>query len=118
RAVEAGKPVALRSPQAVGPWQHVLDPLAGYLMLAQAMVTDPVRTPNALNFAPEADSFRSVCDLVQAFTTRWDGRPGWRFDNDEHPHEASFLTLHATPAPPLLGSRPFLSFHHPLTSTP
>ena len=117
KAFEAGKPVALRYPQAVRPWQHVLDPLAGYLMLAQAMVTDPVRAPNALNFAPEADSFRSACDLVQAFTTRWDGRPSWRFDNDEHPHEASFLTLDATRARALLGWRPLLSFDDAVTWT-
>jgi len=116
-AYEAGEPVALRYPEAVRPWQHVLDPLAGYLMLAQAMVTDPVRAPNALNFAPEADSFRSACDLVQAFTTRWDGRPGWRFDNDEHPHEASFLTLDATRARALLGWRPLLSFDDAVTWT-
>src|SRR5262249_23163175 len=73
RAFEAGTPVALRYPHAVRPWQHVLDPLAGYLMLAQAMITDSTEAPTALNFAPDADSFRSVCDLVQAFSSRWGG---------------------------------------------
>jgi CDP-glucose 4,6-dehydratase len=117
KAVEAGKPVALRYPQAVRPWQHVLDPLAGYLMLAQAMVTDPERAPAALNFAPDASSFRSVSDLVQAFTVCWDGRPGWRLDTAEHPHEASQLTLDATRARSLLGWRPLLSFDEAVTWT-
>ena len=44
-------------------------------MLAQAMATDAVRTPAAVNFGPEAESFRSVAELVQAFTARWDGPP-------------------------------------------
>jgi CDP-glucose 4,6-dehydratase len=109
-AFEAGEPVALRYPQAVRPWQHVLDPLAGYLMLAQAMATDAVRPPAAVNFGPEAESFRSVAELVQAFTARWDGRPGWRLDADDHPHEASLLTLDATRARTILGWQPLLSF--------
>lgn len=116
-AFEAEKPVALRYPQAVRPWQHVLDPLAGYLMLAQAMVTDPNKAPAALNFAPDPESFRSVAELVQAFTTRWNGRPGWRLDTDEHPHEASLLTLDATRARAILGWRPLLSFDDAVTWT-
>jgi CDP-glucose 4,6-dehydratase len=117
KAAEAGKPVALRYPQAVRPWQHVLDPLAGYLMLAQAMVTDPKSAPAALNFAPDASSFRSVSDLVEAFTIRWDGRPGWRLDTAEHPHEASQLTLDATRARSLLGWQPRLAFEEAVSWT-
>jgi CDP-glucose 4,6-dehydratase len=109
-AFQTGAPVALRYPHAVRPWQHVLDPLAGYLMLAQAMATDAVRAPAALNFGPDAESFRSVSELVQAFSARWDGRPGWRLDSGDHPHEASLLTLDATRAHTLLGWRPLLLF--------
>jgi CDP-glucose 4,6-dehydratase len=117
RAYEAGSPVALRYPQAVRPWQHVLDPLAGYLMLAQAIVADPNGAPAALNFAPDTHSFRSVAELVQAFSARWGGRPGWRLDTGEHPHEASLLTLDATRARAILGWRPVLSFDEALTWT-
>jgi CDP-glucose 4,6-dehydratase len=116
-AFETGKPVALRYPQAVRPWQHVLDPVAGYLMLAQAMVTDPHRVPPTLNFGPDAQSFRSVSELVQAFTSRWGGRPGWRLDTGEHPHEAQFLTLDAALAHELLDWRPLLSFDEAVTWT-
>ena len=116
-AFEAGKPVALRYPQAVRPWQHVLDPLAGYLLLAQAMVADPARAPAALNFGPDAECFRSVSELVEALTVRWGGRPGWRPDPDRHPHEASLLTLDATRARAMLGWRPLLSFDDAVTWT-
>jgi CDP-glucose 4,6-dehydratase len=109
-AYDAGEPVALRYPQAVRPWQHVLDPLAGYLLLAQSMVTDPESAPVALNFAPEGDSFRPVSELVQAFTAHWGGRPGWRLDRREHPHEDSLLTLDAARARAMLSWRPLLPF--------
>jgi CDP-glucose 4,6-dehydratase len=107
----------LRYPQAVRPWQHVLDPLAGYLMLAQAMVAEPGGAPPALNFGPDAESFRPVSDLVDAFTARWGGRPGWRPDTNEHPHEASLLTLDATRARALLGWRPLLAYDDAVTWT-
>jgi CDP-glucose 4,6-dehydratase len=109
-ACEEGEPVALRYPQAVRPWQHVLDPLAGYLMLAQAMVANPAGAPAALNFAPAPDSFRSVADLVEAFTARWGGRPGWRLDAEDRLHEAELLTLDAARAHATLGWQPLLAF--------
>jgi CDP-glucose 4,6-dehydratase len=110
-AVEAGRAVALRYPRAVRPWQHVLDPLAGYLMLAQAMVAAPGPGPAALNFGPEADCLRPVSELVEALAACWGGRPTWRADTREHPHEAALLALDATRARRLLGWRPLLSFN-------
>src|SRR5262245_57959627 len=109
-AYDAGRPVALRYPQAVRPWQHVLDPLAGYLMLAQAMAADPVNAPTALNFVPAAGVFRSVSVVVEALPARWDGSPGWLLDGGEHLHESSLLTLDATRASATLGWEPLLGF--------
>jgi CDP-glucose 4,6-dehydratase len=109
-AAKAGRVVALRYPQAVRPWQHVLDPLAGYLMLAQAMVAEPNSVPPALNFGPDPDCIRPVSELVEALAACWGGRPGWRADNGEHPHETARLALDATRARRLLGWRPLLSF--------
>ena len=116
-AFETGKPVALRYPEAVRPWQHVLDPLAGYLLLAQVMIVEPEEVPAALNFAPDAQSLRSVSELVQGFTNCWGGRPGWRLDTGEHPDEAPFLNLDATRARAVLGWRPVLSFDEAVTWT-
>src|SRR5258708_1828077 len=73
-AAEAGRAVALRYSRAMRPWQHVLDPLAGYLMLAQAMVTEPSTVPAALNFGPDADCTRPVSELVEALAACWGGR--------------------------------------------
>jgi len=109
-AAEAGRAVALRYPCAVRPWQHVLDPLAGYLMLAQAMFAEPSSVPAALNFGPDADCVRPVSELVEALAACWGGRPLWRPDTGEHPHEAALLALDATRARRVLGWRPLLSF--------
>jgi CDP-glucose 4,6-dehydratase len=109
-AAAARRPVELRYPRAVRPWQHVLDPLAGYLMLAQAMVTEPSTVPAALNFGPDSDSMRPVSELVEALAACWGGRPAWRLGSGEHPHEAALLALDATRARRLLGWRPLLSF--------
>jgi hypothetical protein len=81
------------------------------------MVADPKRAPAAVNFAPNAQSFRSVAELVQAFSARLGGRPGWRLDAGEHPHEAPLLTLDATRARAILGWQPLLPFDEALTWT-
>jgi len=70
-ALAAGKPVSLRYPQAVRPWQHVLEPLSGYLALAQALARAPDLAPRAVNFGPDAASFCMVKDVVDAFSARF-----------------------------------------------
>ena len=109
-AAAAGRSVDLRYPRAVRPWQHVLDPLAGYLMLAEAMVKEPFAVPAALNFGPDADCMRPVSELVEALAACWGGRPAWRPDTGAHPHEAALLALDPTRAREVLGWRPLLSF--------
>jgi CDP-glucose 4,6-dehydratase len=116
-AYTAHKPVMLRNPRAVRPWQHVLDPLAGYLMLAQALITDPTGAPEALNFGPDAGSFRSASELVQAFAGHWKGEPTWQLDTDEYRQEASLLALDATRARTILGWQPHLSFEEAVAWT-
>jgi len=110
RAREEGRAVRLRYPDAVRPWQHVLDPLSGYLMMAQTMVSDPHNTVEALNFAPEPGNFRTAAELVETFSTRFGGVPGWKPESGEHPHEARYLTLSADRAAASLGWRPQLDF--------
>jgi CDP-glucose 4,6-dehydratase len=93
RALGAGAPVSLRYPDAVRPWQHVLEPLDGYLELAQALVRSPDSAPRAVNFGPDAASFSTVRAVVDAFSARFGGKPGWQPDRSAHPSEAQALTL-------------------------
>jgi CDP-glucose 4,6-dehydratase len=93
RALAANEPVALRFPGAVRPWQHVLEPLSGYLALAQALVRAPASAPRAVNFGPNPSSFCRVHEVVDAFSVRFSGRPGWRRDTGVNPKEAAALTL-------------------------
>jgi CDP-glucose 4,6-dehydratase len=93
RALQANETVSLRFPDAVRPWQHVLEPLSGYLDLAQALVQTPDRAPRAVNFGPNPSSFCTVREVVDAFSARFAGRPGWRRDAGVNPKEASALTL-------------------------
>jgi CDP-glucose 4,6-dehydratase len=93
RALKANHPVSLRFPDAVRPWQHVLEPLSGYLSLAQALVENPSSAPSAVNFGPDPSSFCAVREVVDAFSARFSGRPGWQRDSGVHPEEAAMLTL-------------------------
>jgi CDP-glucose 4,6-dehydratase len=106
RALEAGAPVNLRYPDATRPWQHVLEPLGGYLKLARALVEIPAKTPRAVNFGPNSASFSSVHQVVEAFSARFGGKPGWRRDPGTHPPEAQALTLSSLLAERSLGWHP------------
>jgi CDP-glucose 4,6-dehydratase len=117
RALGAAQPVALRHPDAVRPWQHVLEPLSGYLALAQALIEAPGATPRALNFGPEPASFRSVREVVEGFSNCFGGQPGWSRAPGEHPTEARALTLCSTLARERLAWRPRLSLEQSLEWT-
>ena len=117
RALQASMPVSLRFPDAVRPWQHVLEPLSGYLALAQALVEKPARAPRAVNFGPEASSFCTVREVVEAFSARFSGRPGWQHEAADHPKEAATLTLSSVLAHDALGWRPRLSVSDSLSWT-
>jgi CDP-glucose 4,6-dehydratase len=117
RALGAGEPVALRYPEAIRPWQHVLEPLSGYLAFAQALVQAPAATPRAVNFGPDPASFCTVREVVEHFSTRFSGRPGWRRDAGTHPKEAGALTLSSDLAEKSLGWRPRLTVGESLAWT-
>jgi CDP-glucose 4,6-dehydratase len=108
RALEAGAPVSLRYPDAVRPWQHVLEPLSGYLRLAQALIETPEAAPRAVNFGPNPASFCTVHEVVDAFSARFGGKPGWQRDAGTHPQEAKALTLSSSLAQRSLDWRPAL----------
>ena len=114
RAVSRGQPVKLRNPQATRPWQHVLDPLQGYLTYAERLVRDVERAlPSALNFGPDSDASRTVAWLIEQASREWRAAdrtvPDWQIDNAAHRPEAANLALDASLARAVLGWRALLS---------
>ena len=109
RALLAGRPVALRYPGSVRPWQHVLEPLGGYLMLGERLLTRPEAAPRALNFGPDHRSTLTVAEMVEILSAAFDGAAGWEQAPGEHPPEAATLTLDSALAGRSLGWFPRLS---------
>jgi len=109
RALEADVPVRLRHPEAVRPWQHVLEPLSGYLVLLQALVEAPASAPRALNLGPPPEEACTVHEIVDLFSAHFGGRPGWVRDAGDHPPETPALMLSSALAQRTLGWRPRLS---------
>ena len=93
RAFTAGEPVVIRSPHAIRPWQHVLEPLRGYLVLAERMVESGPDFAEGWNFGPREEDARPVSWIVQRLVELWGEGAAWRLDAGEHPHEASYLKL-------------------------
>jgi CDP-glucose 4,6-dehydratase len=105
RAVLAGETLRLRNPGATRPWQHVLNPLSGYLLLAQLLWDQPALA-GGWNFGPVDDDAQPVGWLVERIAERWDGEVRWEHDAGTHPHEAHFLKLDSSRARSRLGWRP------------
>jgi CDP-glucose 4,6-dehydratase len=104
RALLAGRPVDVRNPGATRPWQHVLNPLSGYLVLAQALWDEPAAA-TAWNFGPPAEEARPVAWIVDRLAQLWPGVE-WRRDAGAHPHEARFLKVDSSRARARLGWAP------------
>ncbi len=108
RAFGAGAPLVVRNPAAVRPWQHVIDPLVGYLMLAERLVTRGPEFGGGWNFGPEDGGNASVERLVGMLTAAWGGSAEWRPAAAAAPPEAMALRLDSAKAHALLGWRPLL----------
>ena len=108
RGVLAGETIHIRSPHAVRPWQHVLEPLAGYLTLAEALLDDGPAHAEAWNFGPADDDARPVGWIVGRMAELWGPEMQWRQDEGTHPHEAQLLKLDASKARTQLGWSPRL----------
>lgn len=119
RAFRAGEPVRLRFPRAVRPWQHVLEPLAGYLQLAeQLLAPDGAKFARAWNFGPDASGDATVGAVAELAARLWGG--GARVERApaaEHPHEAGLLRLDSTSARNELGWKPRWSLEQAIEQT-
>jgi len=98
RAFTRGEPVIIRSPHAIRPWQHVLEPLRGYLMLAERMLDAGPEFAEGWNFGPMDEDARPVQWIVQRLADLWGEGATWRLDEGQHPHEASYLKLDCSKA--------------------
>ncbi|MCE1229465.1 MAG: CDP-glucose 4,6-dehydratase [Firmicutes bacterium] len=98
RAFSAGQPVVIRNPHATRPWQHVLEPLRGYLMLAERLWEDGQPYAEGWNFGPSDEDVQPVGWIVQRLTDLWGEGAHWRLDQGRHPHEATFLKLDCSKA--------------------
>lgn len=103
RAIEASQPVNIRSPHAIRPWQHVLEPLSGYLALAECLCLDGPAFAEAWNFGPREDDAKPVQWIVEHLTTAWGPGACWQLDANPQPHEASYLKLDCSKAKSRLG---------------
>lgn len=117
QALAEGRPVMLRHPEAVRPWQHVLDCLNGYLMLAEALDAEPDRYAGEWNFGPTDADMQPVARVVETLAASWGARSAWRKDGGVHPHEERELRLNSQKSNRELGWMPRLSLDHALRWT-
>ena len=115
RAAVAGDAIRVRNPGAVRPWQHVLNPLSGYLALAQAL-TESATAAGGWNFGPAGDDVRPVSWIVERLTELWPDELRWQVDPGPHPHEAGYLALDSTKARDRLGWAPAWGLDEALAS--
>lgn len=117
RAFESGQTLMLRKPLAIRPWQHVLEPLSGYLVLSQALFEQGIAYNGAWNFGPNDADARSVQEVIQLLIDRWDYAVEWQHDGQPVPHEAHFLKLDCSKAWQQLSWRPSWSLEMAIDAT-
>jgi CDP-glucose 4,6-dehydratase len=110
RALSEDRPIRLRQPGATRPWQHILEPLAGYLALAHRLAEDPARFRGSFNFGPDSATMKTVQELAEAIIGEW-GRGSLELAGGEPEYaEAGLLHLNSDKARQVLGWRPRWDF--------
>lgn len=117
RALETGHPIVLRNPAATRPWQHVLEPLSGYMMLALNMLAEPKRYSGAWNFGPEPGSVTSVRQVTEQIVHLWGDGEIRSDEKDGEPHEATSLQVSIDKAQHLLAWQPRWGVERTLSET-
>ncbi len=117
RAFENDEGVEIRNPAATRPWQHVLEPLSGYLILAERLANKPTKYDEGWNFGPNACDVKPVEDLANQLTHLWGGSARWSLAKGAQPHEATALNVDASKARHRLNWAPKLSLEQALSWT-
>lgn len=98
RAFEKSEPVIIRNPLSTRPWQHVLEPVSGYLVLAENLYKKGDEYAEAWNFGPKDDDCKPVGWILDRIVEKWGGGASWELDKNNNPHEAGFLKLDCSKA--------------------
>ena len=106
KAFSVKEPVFIRNPMATRPWQHVLEPISGYLVLCEHLYVNGMRYAEGWNFGPKDDDVKSVGDVMDYLVSIWPAAVSWRLDGSEQPHEAQMLHLDISKAKAMLGWTP------------
>lgn len=114
RAIQNGQSVNIRNPHATRPWQHVLEPLSGYLALAEKLYTQGPVFAEAFNFGPAEEDAKPVQWIVEQLTQSWGDGASWHLDGGTHPHEANYLKLDCSKSKMRLDWRPRWELAHAL----
>lgn len=113
-AFEQGKSVVIRNPHAIRPWQHVLEPLRGYLTLAERLFERGPDYAEGWNFGPNDEDAKPVGWILEKMAELWPGEAKWQIDAGEHPHEANYLKLDISKARSRLNWHPALRLEEAL----
>ena len=113
RSFEKNKPVIIRNPKATRPWQHVLEPLSGYLVLAQKLYKDQKEYAEGWNFGPNEQDVKPVDWILNKMIVSWPNS-SWKLDESSNPHEAGFLKLDISKSKSKLDWNPVWELSHTL----
>jgi CDP-glucose 4,6-dehydratase len=117
RGFRSGQPVLIRRPNAIRPWQHVLESLNGYINLAEKLLAEPARFASAYNFGPSEEDAHPVEWIASKLANMWGKGAAWTRDSEPSPHETNVLRLDASKARALLGWKPRLKIEAALEWT-
>ncbi len=114
KAISENRHAVIRNPHSIRPWQHVLEPLSGYLLLAQRLYEEGVAYAEGWNFGPKDEDAQPVQWIVERLTQQWGDGASWQLDQGDHPHEAHYLKLDCSKAKMRLDWQPRWNLKHTL----
>ena len=116
RAISSYKDIKIRSPYAIRPWQHVMEPLSGYLLLAKNLFCEGIKYSGGGNFGPDDNDAKSVEWIIDSICKKWGGKATYSIDTNPKPHEANYLKLDCSKAKTELGWTPKWDINNTLKS--